>query len=89
MSPDDISRFAASGKKPESLTILDELLYYRLRDIYSAAREGRITNKQGAEMKKTELLYHQGRVDRENFKNRLIGKSLGAEERKPDEKEQN
>ena len=52
MSEDEISRYASDGRMPEEITYLESCLYYELRDIYTAHREGRITRIQGEQRKK-------------------------------------
>lgn len=85
MTVDEISRFAASGRKPDGMTTLEEVLFYRLRDIYADARAGRVTNQEGAERKKMELLYHQGKLEQEQRRNKIIALYAGAERRGNDD----
>lgn len=84
MTVDEISRYAANGKKPDGMNMHEELLFYRLRDIYAAAKAGRIATKQGADMKKMEVLYFQGKMEQEKRVNKILAQYAGAEVKKND-----
>lgn len=55
MTADEISRLAYTGTAPESARSHELLLWYRLRDIYQAVKDGQMTKQEGIAAKQTAI----------------------------------
>ena len=60
LTTDDISRYAMQNETlPDNHTMADELLWYRLRDIYKAFRNGTVNAEDGKQQKGAALYRHE------------------------------
>lgn len=85
LTEDQISQYAFRGDVvPEGLTTHEEILYWRLREIYRQAKEGQITAEQGAALKKMQVLIFQSKTLRAKRVNEILARYAGAEERNDD-----
>lgn len=72
MSEEEISRYASDGRVPEGITYIERCLYYELREIYAAHRDGKITRAQGEQRKREAI----GRFRKEGDKIKWASKYL-------------
>ena len=75
---------AYKGQKPDGLSDRDELLYWRLYEIYQKARSGDIDAEQGGQLKKIEILKYKAKVLRAGRINQILKQYAGAEESNDD-----
>lgn len=75
---------AYKGQKPDGLSDRDELLYWRLYEIYQKARSGEIDAEQGGQIKKFEILKYKAKLLRAERINQILKVYAGATESKDD-----
>lgn len=85
MTPDELSRYAYQGAKPEEgLSDQDELLYWRLYEIYLKLKQNKITVEQGKQMKELEVVKYHAKQLRAKRINEILKLYAGATERNDD-----
>jgi len=85
MDIDELSRCAYQGTKPsDGLSDQDELLYWRLYEIYMKVKLGTVTVDEGKRLKLLEVAKYQAKQLRAKRINQILAKYAGAEESKTD-----
>lgn len=85
MDIDELSRCAYQGTKPgDGLSDQDELLYWRLFEIYMKVKRNEVTVDEGKRLKQLEIAKYQAKQLRAKRINQILAIYAGAEESKTD-----
>ena len=83
MTVEQLSRLAYNESVPDDLPDLppqDEILYWRLHELYRKVRAGEITVDQGRAFKELQVLYYNGKAEQQKRVNEILKRYAGAKE---------